>query len=142
MAFGSAIVGAGPDPGGRRALVGAPPERRIVGAGAMAVGAPAGRRGIVGAGAGGRGGPPVGEGGAVGTGGLTGGVMGTVADGTAGGASAAFKVIRTVSFFKGTLDVCLDGAGGRFSFSLMRSKGLRPRGLSKPIRIWSVKPPA
>lgn len=78
---------------------------------------------MVGAGAGGRGGPPVAVGGAVGTGGLTGGAMGTVADGTAGGASAAFKVTRTVSFLRGTLDVCLDGAGGRFSFSLMRSQG-------------------
>lgn len=96
---------------------------------------------MVGAGAGGRGGPPVGDGGAVGTGGLTGGAIGTVADGTAGGASAAFKVTRTVSFFKGTLDVCLDGAGGRFSFSLMRSQGLRPRRWSKTIRISSVKPP-
>ena len=91
--------------------------RRIVGAGAKP-GAPAARSGMVGAG--GRGGPPVGVGGAVGTGGLTGGAMGTVADGTAGGASAAFKVMRTVSFFRGTLDVCLDGAGGWFSFSLMR----------------------
>ncbi len=81
------------------------------------------RRGIVGAGAGGRGGPPVGVGGAPGTGGLTGGAIGTVAEGTAGGASAAFKVTRTVSFFRGTLDVCLDGAGGWLSFSLMRSQG-------------------
>jgi hypothetical protein len=93
----------------------------MVGAGDMVgAGAPAGRSGMVGAGAGGRGGPPVGVGGAVGTGGLTGGAIGTVAEGTAGGASAAFKVMRTVSFFRGTLDVCLDGAGGWFSFSLMR----------------------
>jgi hypothetical protein len=96
---------------------------------------------MVGAGAGGRGGPPVGVGGAVGTGGFTGGAMGTVADGTAGGASAAFKVIRTVSFLRGTLDVCLDGAGGMFSFSLMQSRGLIPSGGSKAIRISSVKLP-
>jgi hypothetical protein len=30
-------------------------------------------------------------------------------------------VTRTVSFLSGTLDVCLDGAGGWFSLSLMRS---------------------
>lgn len=115
------------------APVGAEVASRIVGAGDIA-GAPAVRRGIVGAGAGGRGGPPVGVGGAPppGTGGLTGGAIGTVADGTDGGASAAFKVTRTVSFLRGTLDVCLlrgmlpvclDGAGGWLSFSLMRSQG-------------------
>jgi hypothetical protein len=51
-----------------------------------------------------------------------------VADGTAGGASAAFNVTRTVSFFNGTLEVCLDSGTlevcregvGWFSFSLMR----------------------
>ena len=68
----------------------------------------------------------------MGTGGLTGADIGTVADGTAGGASAALRVTRTVSFFKGTLevcllrgtlDVCLDGDGGWFSLSLMRSQG-------------------
>ncbi len=81
---------------------------------------------MVGAGAGGRGGPPVGVGGAPGTGGRTGGVIGTVAEGTAGGASAAFRVTRTVSFFRGTLDVCLlKGTlvvclDGWFSFSLIR----------------------
>ena len=72
-------------------------------------------------------------------GGLTGGAIGTVADGTAGGASAAFRVTLTVSFFRGTLDVCLDGAGW-FSFSLMRDRrwgldGLlrrSGRGLSNP----------
>ena len=98
----------------------------------MAGGAPAVRRGMVGAGAGGRGAPPgaVGTGGADGIGGFTGGAIGTVAEGTAGGASAAFKVTRTVSFFKGTLDVCLVGTlevcldgGVGFSFSLMRSQG-------------------
>jgi hypothetical protein len=42
-----------------------------------------------------------------------------VAEGTAGGASAAFKVTRTVSFLSGTLDVCLVGAGDGLSFSLI-----------------------
>jgi hypothetical protein len=42
---------------------------------------------------------------------------GRLADGAAGGASAALSVTRTVSFFKGTLEVCLDG--GLFSFSLI-----------------------
>jgi hypothetical protein len=46
------------------------------------------------------------------------GLAGSVADGMAGGASAALRVTRTVSFFKGTLEVCLDGA--LFSLSLMR----------------------
>ena len=142
VAFGRAMVGGAPAPPGLTAPVGAEVARRIVGAGDMA-GAPAVRRGIVGAGAGGRGGPPVGVGGAPpGTGGLTGGAIGTVADGTDGGASAAFKVTRTVSFLRGTLEVCLprgmlpvclprgmlpvclDGAGGWLSFSLMRSQGL------------------
>lgn len=35
------------------------------------------------------------------------------------GASAAFKVTRTVSFFSGTLEVCDDGLFSLFSFSLM-----------------------
>jgi len=139
VAFGRAIVGGAPAPPGLMAPVGAEVANRIVGAGDMA-GAPAVRRGIVGAGAGGRGGPPVGVGGAPpGTGGLTGGAMGTVADGTDGGASAAFKVTRTVSFLRGTLDVCLLRGmlpvcllrgmlpvcldGGWLSFSLMRSQG-------------------
>jgi len=51
-------------------------------------GAGGGAIGIVGFGAAGAGGAPVGE---------------------AAGASAAFRVTRTVSFFKGTLEVCLDG---------------------------------
>lgn len=139
VAFGRAIVGGPPAPG-RIAPVGAEDASRIVGAGAI-VGAPAARRGMVGAGAGGRGGPPVGVGGPPGTGGLTGGAIGTVAEGTAGGASDAFRVTRTVSFLRGTLDVCLpsgtlevclprgtldvclDGDGGWLSFSLMRSQG-------------------
>ncbi len=65
----------------------------------------------------------VGVGGAPGTGGRVGGAIGTVADGTAGGASAAFKVTRTVSFLRGTLEVCLDGNCGWFSFSLMSGRG-------------------
>lgn len=43
---------------------------------------------------------------------------GKEAAGTAGGASEALSVTRTVSFFKGTLDVILER--GLFSFSLMR----------------------
>ena len=131
-----------PLPGALTGWVGAGPAVRngMVGAGAFGpgppptVGAPAVRRGMVGAGAGGRGGPPtaVGVGGAVGTGALTGGAIGRVADGTAGGASAALRVTRTVSFFrgtlevcllKGTLEVCLDGNGDWFSLSLMRLQG-------------------
>ena len=117
--------------------------KRIVGAGAMA-GAPAERSGMVGAGAVGRGGPAIAVGGPTvavggamltvggppGTGGLTGattdatngGFIDTVADGTAGGEPEAFKVTRMVSFLRGILDVCLDGAGGWFSFSLIRSR--------------------
>ena len=118
---GRAIVGAP----GRVGIPAAPAEAsRMVGAGAM-LGGPAVRSGTVRAGAGARGAPPpmVGEGDAVGTGGLTGGAIRTVADGTAGGASAAFKITRTVSFFRGTLDVCLDGTVGWSSFSLMRRLG-------------------
>lgn len=116
-----AVLGRGAPPGSVGAFDPAEVARRMVGAGAI-VGGPAVRRGIVGAGAGGRGAPPdtVAVGGPPGTGGLTGGASGTVEEGTAGGASAAFKVTRTVSFFSGTLDVCLDGAGGWLSFSLMR----------------------
>lgn len=76
---------------------------RIVGAGAEVV-APAGRAGMEGDATGGRGAP-------VGVGGRTGGESGIVADGTAG-PSAALRVTRTVSFLRGTLDVCLDGVGG------------------------------
>lgn len=94
----------------------------MVGAGvAGPAGAPAVRRGMVGAGAGGRGAAPtVGAGGAVGTGGLTGAGGAVDAEGAAG-ASEALRVTRTVSFFRGTLDVWWDGAGFSFSFSLMRS---------------------
>lgn len=146
-----AIVGDGPAPGGLVAAPGGPMgavevARRIVGAGeAGAVGAPAVRRGMVGAGAGGRGAPPgaVGAGGAPpGTGGRTGGAIGTVADGTAGGASAAFKVTRTVSFLRGTLEVCLDGSCGWFSLSLMRARGFECLTWeSKKSRRARVKPP-
>lgn len=122
------------------------------------VGAPAGRSGMVGAGAGARGGPPtvgaVGAGGGparvavggrttgaaagdVGVGGATTGAGGPAA----GGASAAFRVTRTVSFFRGTLDVCLDGAGW-FSFSLMRDGQWGLEGPTKTIRPQAVKPPS
>lgn len=122
---------------------------RMVGTGAPTVGAPALRSGIVGAGtpgAGAGGGPPamrseavgagtvgdgvvgrevtegaVAVGGTVGMGGLTGGANGIAEDGTAGGESAAFKVTRTVSFLRGTLEVCLDGRGDWLSFSLKRA---------------------
>jgi hypothetical protein len=71
----------------------------------------------------------VGAGGAVGgIGGMIvgAGLTGSVADGMAGGASEALRVKRTVSFFKGILDVCFDGTldvcldGVLISFSLMR----------------------
>jgi hypothetical protein len=45
-------------------------------------------------------------------------VGGREAEGTAGGASDALSVTRTVSFFKGTLEVILEA--GSLSFSLMR----------------------
>ena len=109
----------------------------IVGAGAGRAIGPAVFNGMVGAGAGGplvaEGAPEIGTPatgtvatggrviGAVGVGGLgatggaggaigaVGGAMGvTAAEGVAG-ASLAFKVTRTVSFFKGILEVCLDG---------------------------------
>lgn len=51
--------------------------------------------------------------------GAFGSVGGREADGTAGGASDALSVTRTVSFFKGTLEVIL--FAGVLSFSLMRS---------------------
>ena len=121
---GAPTAGRGGAPG-RPGDVGAPVvAKRMVGAGDI-VGGPAVRRGMVGAGEFGRGAPgTVAVGGPPGMGGLTGGAIGTVAEGTAGGASAAFKVTRTVSFLRGTLEVCLDGAGGWFSFSLMRTQGL------------------
>jgi hypothetical protein len=119
------------------AMVGAPNGAFVVASlivGAPTVGAPAVRSGIVGAGVGGfiavgapdggciiSGFVAVGAGGAVGgTGGLIvgAGLAGSVAEGMAGAASAALRVTRTVSFFKGILEVCLDG--GVFSLSLMR----------------------
>jgi hypothetical protein len=109
------------------------------GAGAGALGAPAGRCAMVGAGADGRGGAPPTVGAAMlGAGGAemlgVGGLGATGAPGAAGGASAALRVTRTVSFFSGMLEVCLeagidevargagigeDGRGGGISFSLM-----------------------
>jgi len=79
-------------------------------------------------------------GGAGGAAGAPGGMLtaGISAEGVAGEASAAFKVTRTVSFIKGTLEVffdsgifevcfeigirvdAVDGASSRLSFSLMR----------------------
>ena len=133
VAFGSATVFAG-EPGVRpvigavrRGTVGAPVPpvlSLMVGAGAgRAVGGPAVLRGIVGAGAGGAlavgagklGAGTVATGGGVGA--LTVGVGGfgiTGADGGATGAGAtgaslALSVTRTVSFFKGMLEVCLEG---------------------------------
>jgi hypothetical protein len=50
--------------------------------------------------------------------GALGSVGGKEADGTAGGASEALSVTRTVSFFKGTLEVILEA--GVLLFSLMR----------------------
>ena len=156
------IVGAG--------VVGVAPAVRngIVGAGVVGVA----RNGIVGAGVVGRGGAvarAVGVGGApLGIGGRAGGAKDTVADGTAGGASAALrvtrivsffrgtldvcldaatgtlslKVTRIVSFFRGTLDVCLDGEGGRLSFSLIRARAfLIPNAASKATCPLPVKHP-
>jgi hypothetical protein len=126
VAFGN--VNAGLAAAGGRAVpgaaAGAEVARRIVGAGAI-VGAPGARICTVGAGVGGRGAPPgmvaVGE--PTGIGGRTGATIGIVADGTAGGASEALKVTRTVSFLSNTLEVCLEGAGELGSFSLMQLKG-------------------
>ena len=73
-----------------------------------------------------------------GTGGPAGGAIGTVAD---GGASPTLRVTRTVSFFRGTLDVCEDGDGGRFSFSLMRLQVFLSLAASKTSSLASVKPP-
>lgn len=122
--------------------------------GAPAVGGDAVRSGMVGAGVGilGAVGAPAGgrvaEGGigAVGTGGAMGGaggltvgagLFGSAADGTAGGASAALRVTRTVSFFSGTLEVCFEGV--LFSFSLMRFGFFASR-KSKAISPLPVKP--
>lgn len=99
----SGIVGAGAGAFGAR---GAPPATG--GLGALGVGGGTGAA----EGAGGVGGLTGGEGGAIGAG------EGRVAEGTEGGASAAFNVTRTVSFFSGMLEVCLDGV--LFSGSLMR----------------------
>lgn len=112
-----------------RAMVGAPMGARDVAS--LMVGAGAGALGVVGAptaGAEAVGGPDATLGGTGGDGALTaagGGVGGRVAEGTAGGESAALRVTRTVSFFKGTLVVCLDETlevcldGTMFSLSLM-----------------------
>ncbi len=97
LVVASLMVGVGPAAG---------PDvlRGMVGAGDGAVGGPF-FSAMVGAGAGGRGAPTVGVVGEMG--GRTGAERGTVADGTE--ASAALSVTRTVSFLRGTLEVCLDG---------------------------------
>lgn len=113
-------------------VVAGPVFSGMVGAGFGTPAAGAVLRGMVAAGAG-RGAPPtagavgaggavrtVGAGGAVGVGGRTAGAVDAPAPGEAGGASAAFRVTRTVSFFSGMLEVCFDGVG---SFSLIRSRG-------------------
>ena len=140
VALGREIVGAPPPGNGAfavlSAIVGAPIAALLVASlivGAPGVGGLAVRRGMVGAGTGAFGavGAPddgtVAVGGLVAAGDATGGVggltvgaglLGRDAEGTAGGASAALSVTRTVSFFSGTLEVCFEGV--LFSFSLMR----------------------
>ena len=137
LMVGAPAVGGLEPPAVRNGMVGA-------GAGALgAVGAPDGAGmvavGIVGGEAGAEGGlrATVGVGGLTAGGAAGGGVVGSVAEGTAGGASAAFKVTRTVSFFKGTLEVCLEGFF--FSLSLMRS-GFIASGKIKTRAPAPVKP--
>jgi len=141
VAFGRETVWPAGAPSGAvfSATVGAPAPtgvfKRIVGAGAGAVGAPAGRRAMVGAGAG-RGAATLGAGGAEMPLGI-GGFGATGAPGAAGGASDALRVTRTVSFFSGMDEVCLDagidevargagiveeGRGGGISFSLIAGR--------------------
>lgn len=129
VAFGRATVLAAAGAPGERPVIGAvrsgtvgapvaPVLSLMVGAGAgRAVGGPAVLRGIVGAGAGGALAVGAGTVATGGVGALTVGVGGfgiTGADGGATGAGAtgaslAFSVTRTVSFFKGMLEVCLEG---------------------------------
>jgi hypothetical protein len=93
---------------------------------------------MVGAGAGGAPTWAVGGRGTAGAGGGVAGAEATAGGGAIGaaGASAAFRVTRTVSFFNGTLDVCLDGVGGRFSESLMAGKeGAGKEGAAKEGRL-------
>ncbi len=72
--------------------------KAIVGVGAGFGGAPAVLNAMVGIGFGANGEPVI-----------AGGATGIAAEGTAGGASDALIVTRTVSFFNGTLEVCFDG---------------------------------
>lgn len=145
VAFGREMVGVPPPGSGvfavLSAMVGAPigaleVTSLIVGAGGgdlgmEMVGAPT-------AGADAVGGPEVAGFGALGAEGGVGAfavaVGGSVADGMAGGASAALSVTRTVSFFKGTLEVCLEGVLFSLSFSLMRF-GLVAAGNNNAIRL-------
>jgi len=91
--------GGAPGAFGTPGPVAAPGVRRaIVGAGAGVFGAAGALfKGMVGAGVGGRGAPALGDGGGV---------------GAPEALSSAFRVTRTVSFFKGTADVFFIGAGG------------------------------
>lgn len=72
--------------------------KAMVGAGADFAGAAAALNAMVGIGFGANGGLVI-----------AGGATAIDAEGTAGGASDALIVTRTVSFFNGTLDVCFDG---------------------------------
>lgn len=111
----SLIVGAGVGramgPAVLRGMVGAGAGALLValgtlGAGTVAIGAVAtGGRTIGAVGDGGLG-ATGGAGGAIGA---VGGATGVTAAEGAAGASLAFNVTRTVSFFKGMLEVCLDG---------------------------------
>lgn len=108
----SLIVGAGAGramgPAVLRGMVGAGAGALLValgtlGAGTVAIGAVATGGRTIGA---------VGDGGlgaTGGAGGAVGGATGVTAAEGAAGASLAFNVTRTVSFFKGMLEVCLDG---------------------------------
>jgi hypothetical protein len=78
-----------------------------------------------------------------------GGFGATGAPGAAGGASEALRVTRTVSFFSGMVEVCLDGGieevglGGGISFSLIARRFFGLRGWEKqPAPRRRVKPPS
>ena len=86
-------------------MVGAGEVFKGIVAGPAEGGAPGVLKGMVGAGAGGLGAPAVGAGGGV-------GAEGAVLRGMVGAGGSAFKVTRTVSFFKGTADVFFIGVGG------------------------------
>ncbi len=106
--------GAAGAPLGRNWIVGAAAGRGAAGAGALETAAALGAAGVGGfttAGALGAGGAlNAGAGGAAAAGASGAAVTG----GAAGGASAAFKVTRTVSFLGGALGAGMDGVGGWF----------------------------